>query len=103
MKGPVVADNKPRKVSLHKGQEYYFCVCGRSASQPFCDGSHAGSGFEPKAFVVVGEDGVPHMLALKKGKQAVLRRGLEILPTDNGTPALAGEAPKRLGDGKPKK
>ena len=58
---------------------------------------------EPKAFVVVGEDGVPHMLALKKGKQAVLRRGLEILPTDNGTPALAGEAPKRLGDGKPKK
>lgn len=64
MKGPVVADNKPRKVSLHKGQEYYFCVCGRSASQPFCDGSHAGSGFDPKAFVA-DDDGEAFLCACK--------------------------------------
>ncbi len=37
---------------------------------------------EPKAFVVVGDDGVPHMLALRKGgKSATLRRGIEVLPT----------------------
>ena len=35
---------------------------------------------EPRAFIVVGEDGVPHMLAIRKGKSAVMRRGIEILP-----------------------
>ena len=51
MSNPVIADNKPVKVSLSKGSEYYFCTCGRSKSQPFCDGSHAGTSFTPKAFV----------------------------------------------------
>ena len=56
---------------------------------------------EPKAFVVVGEDGVPHMLALKRGKHAVLRKGLEISP-DGDTARLAGGDSPRLGDGKKK-
>ncbi|MGF1833192.1 glutamate synthase-related protein [Photobacterium sanguinicancri] len=50
MDKPIVADNKPIKVELTKGQEYYFCACGRSSNQPFCDGSHAGTGFKPKSF-----------------------------------------------------
>ena len=41
MSNPVIADNKPKKVSLKKGEEYAFCVCGRSNNQPFCDGSHS--------------------------------------------------------------
>jgi uncharacterized spore protein YtfJ len=54
------------------------------------DGSGAGGALmvEPKAFVVVGEDGVPHMLALERGKIAVMRRGIEILPHDAGLGAL---------------
>jgi glutamate synthase domain-containing protein 2 len=48
---PIVANNKPAKVTLTKDEEYYFCVCGRSSSQPFCDGSHAGTDFKPKSFV----------------------------------------------------
>ena len=51
MKGPVVASNSPIKVELKEGETYHFCVCGRSASQPFCDGSHAGTGFSPRSFV----------------------------------------------------
>jgi methylamine---glutamate N-methyltransferase subunit C len=51
MPQPVIADNKPTKVTLTQGKEYAFCVCGRSADQPFCDGSHAGTGFAPKSFV----------------------------------------------------
>ncbi len=51
MSNPIIADNKPTKVSLSKDQEYYFCSCGRSQKQPFCDGSHAGTSFTPKAFV----------------------------------------------------
>ena len=54
MSNPVVADNKPVKVSLSKGQEYHFCTCGKSKSQPFCDGSHVGTNFNPK--VIVAED-----------------------------------------------
>ncbi len=50
MSKAVIADNKPAKVPLAKGEEYHFCVCGRSQSQPFCDGSHAGTDFLPKAF-----------------------------------------------------
>ena len=53
---PIIADNKPTKVSLEKGEEYAFCMCGRSKDQPFCDGSHSGTGIEPKMFTA-DEDG----------------------------------------------
>lgn len=55
---------------------------------------------EPRAFVVVGEDGVPHMLALANGKQAVVRRGVQILPQAEPAPALPSADSPRLGDGK---
>jgi len=51
MNKPIVADNRPKQVSLKKGDEYYFCVCGRSKKQPFCDGSHAGTSFKPLPFI----------------------------------------------------
>ncbi len=51
MSEPVVADNKPQAVELEPG-EHYWCACGRSSNQPFCDGSHAGTGITPVAFKV---------------------------------------------------
>lgn len=51
---------------------------------------------EPRAFVVIGDDGEPHMLALQPGKQAVIRRGVEILPERN-LEALAGPRAPELG------
>ncbi len=51
MSKPVIASNQPIKVELTQGQEYHFCACGRSANQPFCDGSHVGTDFKPKGFV----------------------------------------------------
>ncbi len=50
MAKPVIADNRPIKVDLKKGDTIYFCTCGRSANQPFCDGSHKGTEFTPKAY-----------------------------------------------------
>lgn len=50
MTKPVVAALEPQGVQLEKGREYYFCCCGRSRNQPFCDGSHEGTGIEPMAF-----------------------------------------------------
>jgi len=55
MDKPIIADNKPIKINLTKDKEYYFCTCGRSKSQPFCDGSHTGTSFTPKAFVAEQE------------------------------------------------
>jgi len=43
----LVSDNKPKEVELIAGKEYYYCRCGRSANEPFCDGSHKGSGCVP--------------------------------------------------------
>ncbi len=64
MSNPVIADNKPVEVSLSQGEEYQFCVCGRSNNQPFCDGSHAGTGFKPRAFVA-DEDQEAYLCACK--------------------------------------
>ena len=58
MDKPIVANNKPAKVSLDAGEEYYFCTCGRSANQPFCDGSHAGTSFTPRAFTAEKSESV---------------------------------------------
>ncbi|SET74421.1 Iron-binding zinc finger CDGSH type [Marinobacter segnicrescens] len=43
MSNPIIADNKPMKVTLEQGKKYMFCACGRSNDQPFCDGSHKGT------------------------------------------------------------
>ena len=50
MSRPTIADNKPAAVTLDEGHEYYWCACGRSRNQPFCDGSHRGTDFAPVGF-----------------------------------------------------
>ena len=46
----VIAQKAPYPVEVTEGETYYWCACGRSKNQPFCDGSHQGTGFEPVAF-----------------------------------------------------
>lgn len=48
---PIVAQPGPYEVELQAGKRYFFCRCGRSSNQPFCDGAHKGTGLEPLAFV----------------------------------------------------
>ena len=50
MPEPVVAQKGPYPVELEAGKSYLWCACGRSAAQPFCDGSHAGTGIAPIMF-----------------------------------------------------
>ena len=64
MGNPIIADNKPVKVTLSKGQEYHFCTCGKSKSQPFCDGSHMGTSFKPRV-IVSEEEGEAYLCACK--------------------------------------
>jgi CDGSH-type Zn-finger protein len=44
---PEIPQKAPYPVALEAGKTYFWCACGRSARQPFCDGSHKGTGFEP--------------------------------------------------------
>ena len=59
-----IADRKPTQVRLEPG-EHHWCACGRSSSQPFCDGSHRGTGVEPLEFSV-DEAGDAHLCLCKQ-------------------------------------
>ena len=50
MSRPRIADTRPAAVEVEAGKTYYWCTCGGSKNQPFCDGSHAGTEFEPLAY-----------------------------------------------------
>ena len=47
MTEPTIAARAPLAVDVEAGRAYFWCACGRSKSQPFCDGSHKGTDFTP--------------------------------------------------------
>ena len=55
---PVIARLKPYLIEIQAGRTYFWCSCGRSKRQPFCDGSHKGTGFAPTAFTAEKTDTV---------------------------------------------
>ena len=50
MNPPHIAQLSPYAVNVEAGKTYAWCACGHSQGQPFCDGSHKGTGFAPKLF-----------------------------------------------------
>jgi len=46
----MIAQKAPFATEVEEGKNYYWCACGRSNNQPFCDGSHKDTGHEPVAF-----------------------------------------------------
>lgn len=50
MSSPTIAQKGPFGVEVETGKTYWWCACGKSQRQPFCDGSHKGGPFLPIEF-----------------------------------------------------
>jgi CDGSH-type Zn-finger protein len=50
MDAPIPAQKEPYNFTVEVGKRYFWCACGRSSQQPFCDGSHKGTGLTPLAY-----------------------------------------------------
>lgn len=68
MADPVIAQKAPYVKDLTPG-DYFWCACGLSKGQPFCDGSHRGTGLSPKKFTVEKEERV-FLCGCKHAKKA---------------------------------
>jgi CDGSH-type Zn-finger protein len=60
-----IAQKSPYKVELEAGQLQFWCACGKSQNQPYCDGSHKGTGFTPLR-VEVEETGTQFLCGCKR-------------------------------------
>ncbi len=66
MISPIVAGKKPRLIRMEKaGDSIMWCACGRSSRQPYCDGSHKGTGVFPVRIAAI-KDGEEALLCLCK-------------------------------------
>lgn len=67
MSSPRIAGKKPIRLELEPGT-YFFCTCGESSNQPFCDGSHQGSEFKPQKFEIVETCTQPYCACKRSAK-----------------------------------
>jgi CDGSH iron-sulfur domain-containing protein 3 len=68
MKGEIAASS-PAKVDVEAGKTYFWCACGKSKNQPFCDGSHKGSEFAPMKWTAEA-DGAKFFCQCKQSEKA---------------------------------
>jgi CDGSH-type Zn-finger protein len=79
MDKPVVAQKSPFTIDVEAGKSYAWCACGRSKTQPLCDGSHKGTGFQPFMFKA-DMSGTLYFCGCKKTKTAPLCDGSHNAP-----------------------
>lgn len=71
---PKIAQRAPFAMPVEAGKSYFWCSCGQSANQPFCDGSHKGSDFVPVKFDAT-EDKTVFFCGCKASRNAPLCDG----------------------------
>src|SRR3546814_14469112 len=90
MTAPIPAQKAPFKVSVEAGKKYFWCACGRSKKQPFCDGSHSGTGLSPVAYEASATKDVFFCGCKATGRQPLCDgRHAQLAPP----PAAHGQAP----------
>jgi methylamine---glutamate N-methyltransferase subunit C len=99
MATPKVFDRKPAEVQFQDSEELYWCACGKSASQPFCDGSHAGTEFTPVAFEAKSGE-TAHLCLCKHTKNPPYCDGSHATLSETDTDQ-AEETPAQSADGMP--
>ena len=71
---PLIAQKGPYMVAVEAGKSYWWCACGRSQRQPFCDGSHKGTNFAPYGISRRNRRGCMVLRLQAQRWQTVLRR-----------------------------
>lgn len=74
MSVPTIAQKGPYPVQVEAGKSYYWCACGLSKTQPFCNGSHAGSALSPIKFEAA-ETKTVYLCGCKNSKSGVFCDG----------------------------
>ncbi|ACB32705.1 zinc finger CDGSH-type domain protein [Leptothrix cholodnii SP-6] len=74
MSQPHIAQKAPFPVAVEAGKSYWWCACGQSRNQPFCDGSHKGSAFSPMEYKAA-EAGTVYFCGCKHSAKAPLCDG----------------------------
>ncbi|MBI5921712.1 MAG: CDGSH iron-sulfur domain-containing protein [Betaproteobacteria bacterium] len=73
-KTPNIAQKSPYAVAVEAGKSYWWCACGKSKNQPFCDGTHKGSVFTPVEYKA-DKTGTVHFCGCKHSGSGALCDG----------------------------
>lgn len=74
MSEPTIAGTAPMPIEVEEGKSYFWCACGLSSNQPFCDGSHKGTEFSPVKYTAE-KDGKAFFCSCKRSDKAPLCDG----------------------------